>query len=95
MKPVVKRLLVYLIVLNSSLTFTGCFSSNACVPVVEVVKPERPEIPEAKKEICKVDLQDYENSILEAIKCTLRNYNYLKEERDILRQNLNLITVPK
>ena len=62
------------------------FSSGCCETEYRLVKPKKPEIQEAKIEQCR-----YPDTISN-VKCVLKNYFEVKEERDKLRMAIDEVT---
>ena len=66
--------------------FVVLFISGCCETEYRLVKPKKPEIQEAKIEQCR-----YPDTISN-VKCVLKNYFEVKEERDKLRMAIDEVT---
>lgn len=83
MRQIAKKTLM---VLSLVLFTSGCGKQEACVPIVQMVKPERVNIERAKIEQCLY--ADYRDNI----KCLMKNYVKVKAERDKLRDAYEYVT---
>lgn len=65
---------------------SGCGKQEVCVPIVQIIKPERVYIEPAKIEQCLFQ------TALENVKCVMKNYVNIKTERDQLRNAYETVT---